>query len=153
MVRRRAGSFDMHANDAVRVLDRNADSPFHAEPAHLADPTDSTGAGDAWWAGFICGLIDGSRALDACELGNAAAHYSIQAIGATTNIPSFKDVAELVQDHQRYRLQFFISHADAEPANLLRTTRRCLLFGWSPPKMATGRWISETGHPGCKITR
>jgi sugar/nucleoside kinase (ribokinase family) len=87
-------------------------------PYHLAAPTDSTGAGDAWCAGFISGLVDGSTALDACELGNAAAHYSIQAIGATTNIPTFKSVAEVVREHQRNRLQIFISHADAELAKL-----------------------------------
>jgi sugar/nucleoside kinase (ribokinase family) len=104
-------------NIIVKIHERGAyllegDHAHIVHPYHLADPTDSTGAGDAWCAGFLSGLVDGSGALDSCELGNAAAHYCIQAVGATTNIPLFTEIAEVVRDHQSNRLQIFISHSD-----------------------------------------
>jgi sugar/nucleoside kinase (ribokinase family) len=108
-------------NIIIKIHERGAyllegDQASVVHPYYLANPTDSTGAGDAWCAGFLSGLVDGRTAIDSCELGNAAAHYAIQAVGATSNIPLFENIAEVVRDHQSSRLQIFISHSDVTAA-------------------------------------
>jgi len=56
-------------------------------PAYKVDKVvDTTGAGDSWCAGFICGLHEGLSMPDAALLGNATAAHCIQAPGASTGI-------------------------------------------------------------------
>jgi sugar/nucleoside kinase (ribokinase family) len=47
---------------------------------------DTTGAGDAFIAGFLAGLLEGSSPFDAAKLGNAVASSSLTAVGASTAI-------------------------------------------------------------------
>jgi len=53
---------------------------------------DTTGAGDAWDAGFLAGLSLGYAFSEACLLGNATAAFCIQAAGASTGIPDLKQI-------------------------------------------------------------
>ncbi|MEM0449784.1 MAG: carbohydrate kinase family protein [Methanomassiliicoccales archaeon] len=56
--------------------------------------TDTTGAGDAFRAGFYAGLFRG-EALRKCALfGAAAASFIIEEKGSLTNVPSFSEVQE-----------------------------------------------------------
>jgi sugar/nucleoside kinase (ribokinase family) len=58
-------------------------------PAYKVDKVvDTTGAGDSWCAGFICGLHEGLSMPEAALLGNATAAHCIQAPGASTGIVS-----------------------------------------------------------------
>jgi len=51
----------------------------------LADPdtpvADVTGAGDAYWAGFITSLLEGDSPLDAACMGQVVAEIKISQIG------------------------------------------------------------------------
>jgi ribokinase len=53
---------------------------------------DTTGAGDAFCAGFLCGLVNNKR-LDECgKLGNFVASRCIMQMGARTGLPFAKDL-------------------------------------------------------------
>jgi sugar/nucleoside kinase (ribokinase family) len=55
------------------------------------EQVDATGAGDAWNAGFMRGLLEGDTAHDAVRLGNAVGACCVQAIGAYDGIRSYAD--------------------------------------------------------------
>lgn len=64
-------------------------------PAYKVDRVvDTTGAGDSWSAGFICGLHEGLSIPDAALLGNATAAHCIQAPGASTGIVSLDRIRQ-----------------------------------------------------------
>jgi ribokinase len=48
---------------------------------------DTTGAGDAFNAGFLYGLINGKRLLDCAKLGNFVASRCVMKLGARTGLP------------------------------------------------------------------
>lgn len=60
---------------------------FHVEPV-----VDTTGAGDAWAAGFLTALLSGEDPRDAAAAGNATAAHCIMAVGASAGI---KPAAEI----------------------------------------------------------
>ncbi len=78
---------------------RDADSEHLIEPAgrkRLAT-TEATGAGDAFAAGFLYGLLRG-KALDECgQMGDIVAQFCISQLGARTGLPTATELA------QRYR--------------------------------------------------
>jgi len=62
-------------------------------PIFQVETIDSSGAGDCWIAGFLAGLLRGWD-LDRCSLfGNATAAHCVQAVGCTTGVKAFEDVA------------------------------------------------------------
>lgn len=64
-------------------------------PAYRVEKVvDTTGAGDSWSAGFICGLHEGLSMPDAALLGNATAAHCIQAPGASTGIVPLARIRE-----------------------------------------------------------
>jgi sugar/nucleoside kinase (ribokinase family) len=60
-------------------------------PPFKVAAVDTTGAGDAWCAGFIAGILAGSDLAEAGRLGNAAAACCVTALGAYDGI---RDMAE-----------------------------------------------------------
>ena len=59
-------------------------------PGYAAKVVDTTGAGDAFCAGFLCGHLNG-RPLDECgRIGNRVAARCVEAIGARTGLPGAK---------------------------------------------------------------
>ncbi len=75
---------------------RDADSEHLIEPAgrkRLAI-TDTTGAGDAFAAGFLYGLLKG-KALDECgQMGGLVAQFSITKMGARQGLPTLDELAQ-----------------------------------------------------------
>jgi sugar/nucleoside kinase (ribokinase family) len=62
-------------------------------PAYAVDPVvDTTGAGDAWAAGFLTSLLRGDNPRDAAAFGNATAAHCIMAVGASTGIKPAEQV-------------------------------------------------------------
>lgn len=51
---------------------------------------DTTGAGDAFMSGFICGLTKGFGPFDCAKLGAAAGNFCIRGLGATGNLPDYE---------------------------------------------------------------
>jgi ribokinase len=61
-----------------------------AVPGYAAKVVDTTGAGDAFCAGFLCGRLNG-RPLDECgRIGNLVAARCVEAVGARTGLPGTK---------------------------------------------------------------
>jgi len=63
-------------------------------PRKVRRVVDATGAGDAFVAGFVAGLLRGADPFAAAKLGNAVAASSLSAVGASTAI---MDVSEYMQ--------------------------------------------------------
>lgn len=55
---------------------------------------DTTGAGDAFNAGFIYSYLTNKTLEESCLFGNKVAAYSVTKIGATTGLPYIKDLKE-----------------------------------------------------------
>ena len=59
-------------------------------PAYPVQAIDALGAGDAWAAGFLCGLTHGWDLEKTARFANATGACAVQALGATTGIRSFE---------------------------------------------------------------
>jgi len=62
-------------------------------PAKRVKVEDTTGAGDAFNAGFLFGISKGLSPIEACELGNAVAGYKCEGKGAW-HLPRLKQLVE-----------------------------------------------------------
>ncbi len=62
-------------------------------PGFRVRPVDATGAGDAFDAGFVAGLLRGFDLATCCRLGNAAGALSVSALGGLGKIESFRKTA------------------------------------------------------------
>ncbi|MCU0860835.1 MAG: carbohydrate kinase family protein [Methanomassiliicoccales archaeon] len=65
-------------------------------PSKVAD---TTGAGDAFRAGFIAGLFRRAKLRDCAVYGAAASSFVIEEKGSLTNVPSWSDVRERAAAH------------------------------------------------------
>jgi ribokinase len=63
---------------------------------------DTTGAGDAYAGGFLFGLIKGYDLVNSARLGHLVASYSIQGIGARSNLPTYE---QLITSYKKYSLE------------------------------------------------
>lgn len=68
---------------------------YGAEPAF-----DRFGAGDAFAAGYICGLLDGRDRRGAVALGNAVAGWSVRLPGNIESLPDRNDLRQLESGHR-----------------------------------------------------
>ena len=68
---------------------------YGAEPA-----VDRFGAGDAFAAGYICGLLDGRDRRGAVALGNAVAGWSVRLPGNIESLPDRNDLRQLESGHR-----------------------------------------------------
>lgn len=64
-------------------------------------PVDTTGAGDSFCAGFLCGLALGWSFEEAGRLANAVGTHCIQAVGASAGIPSLEAVLAYMKHHPK----------------------------------------------------
>jgi sugar/nucleoside kinase (ribokinase family) len=67
-------------------------------PAYRVTVVDATGAGDAWVAGFLTGLLEGWPLREALLFGNAVGGQAVQTVGGTTGIPTFAAVRRFQQE-------------------------------------------------------
>lgn len=72
--------------------------PSFYSPAFDLEVIDTSGAGDAFCAGFITGLIKGWNMKKCAKFANAAGAKCIGAIGTTTGIKSKNDILELLDN-------------------------------------------------------
>lgn len=64
-------------------------------PAISVPATDTLGAGDAWAAGFLCGLTQSWDLERVTRFANAVGACCVQALGATTGVRSFEESYEM----------------------------------------------------------
>ena len=67
----------------------------HTIEAYTAEAVDTTGAGDAFNAGFIYGLFKGKDLFECGRLGNFIASQCISAMGARTGLPRLADMIDI----------------------------------------------------------
>ena len=58
---------------------------IHSDPVSV---TDTTGAGDAYWAGFFNAFLDGASPLEAARFGQVIAQIKIQTAGPLNELPA-----------------------------------------------------------------
>ena len=73
-----------------------SDGVFIRVPAYPARVVDTTGAGDAFVAGFIAGLLRGLPPVDCARLGNAAGSVAVSVIGANGALESFAQLEKII---------------------------------------------------------
>ena len=61
------------------------------------DVADVTGAGDAFWAGFLTSILDGSSPLEAACFGQVVAEAKVGVMGPITDMPDLGDLTERAQ--------------------------------------------------------
>ena len=75
---------------------KSGDKKYKAEPVK-ANPVDTTGAGDAYAAGFLYGLVKGFD-LDKCgQIGSVLAGKVIEVVGAKMDENKWKEIYDLVK--------------------------------------------------------
>ena len=85
--------------DSMRIAGYIADATNeYVVEGRDAPAQDTTGAGDAFAAGFLYGLVNDKSLQDCGILGEIMARFCISEIGARTGLPSF---AELRQEYQK----------------------------------------------------
>jgi sugar/nucleoside kinase (ribokinase family) len=73
-------------SDGALAVD--ASGTLVAVPAFAADPVDSTGAGDAFDAGFLAAWLEGRSVVDSLRLGAVCGALSTRALGGTPGQPT-----------------------------------------------------------------
>ncbi len=56
-------------------------------PVFTREVKDTTGAGDAFWSGFLASLVAEKKVADALKIGSYASAYSLSHVGATCRMP------------------------------------------------------------------
>lgn len=91
-----------------RKTARGPETVEHAVPAvkaHTGAIVDTTGAGDAFAAGFLCGLLATRYGPAKCgALGHTAAGFSLTALGARRGLPTRQDLLRRFNDRFRVLL-------------------------------------------------
>jgi sugar/nucleoside kinase (ribokinase family) len=68
-------------------------------PAFLVEhPVDTTGAGDSFCSGFLTGLANDWDMVKAAQFGNGVGAHCVQALGASTGIPSMQTVLDFIAE-------------------------------------------------------
>lgn len=79
-----------------------AGRPRFMAPAYpVLHPADTTGAGDAFCAGFLAGLAMEKRFADCAKLGNAVGHFCVTGVGASSGVPSLAAVEAFLKTAEK----------------------------------------------------
>jgi len=94
---------DAGANTVVVKLDKDGSLLHNTEldlliPPYPAAVMDNTGAGDAFSAGFITGLMKKLPLYKCCKLGNAFGSLNVRAMGATGGIQSWDQITTFLKE-------------------------------------------------------
>lgn len=74
------------------------DAPAFQTPGQCRD---TTGAGDAFHAGFLYGLLRGENVETSMKLGNAVATLKCRSLGGRTSLPDLREVSEFLTSGAR----------------------------------------------------
>jgi sugar/nucleoside kinase (ribokinase family) len=73
---------------------------FFVPAYHNIAVVDTSGAGDAWCAGFLAGLAKGWPPRRCAQFANATGAHCVMAIGTTTGIRSMEDIQAYINTHE-----------------------------------------------------
>jgi sugar/nucleoside kinase (ribokinase family) len=69
-------------------------------PAHKIKAVDTTGAGDAFCAGFLFGLARDLNLDECCKIGNATGAHCVMHTGATAGIVDFEQIQKFMGENK-----------------------------------------------------
>ena len=69
-------------------------------PAYRVKAVDTTGAGDSFNAGFICGFLRGLSMEESLKWGNACGALSVTALGGNTGFPTLPELEAWFREHE-----------------------------------------------------
>lgn len=67
-------------------------------PSMSVDVKDTTGAGDAWSAGFLAGIAEDWALEKTCRFANAVGASAVEEIGASTGIKTKKEILRMIEE-------------------------------------------------------
>ena len=73
------------------VCDGKTTMKFETKATHVED---TTGAGDAFWAGFYMGILKKRTVESAVNFGSAVSAYKLKFVGAVADLPTFQSFCE-----------------------------------------------------------
>ncbi|WP_067843036.1 carbohydrate kinase family protein [Amphibacillus sediminis] len=73
------------------VSDNGEKTYYHTRAEKVVD---TTGAGDAFWSGFYCGITQGETVEKALEIGFLTSAYKLNFTGAVVELPHYKTLLE-----------------------------------------------------------
>lgn len=84
---------------------RDAENEYAIKPSSqdIVSEVDTTGAGDAFAAGFLYGLLKGKEIYECGCLGDIVARFSLTKLGAREGLPTFTELAQ--RYHELYNQQ------------------------------------------------
>lgn len=80
-------------------LVKNANERFIVPGYPKSNCIDTTGAGDNFASGFICGLLEGKSLKECAQFANCTASVAVEAVGATDGVRNREQVDERYQDY------------------------------------------------------
>lgn len=84
---------------------QNEETAFYAGVYHDLVIVDTTGAGDAFCAGFLTGVLGGKTPVECVTLGTACSAFVIQAPGATAGLRNLEAVRGFIQSRPLLEIQ------------------------------------------------
>ena len=78
---------------------QNSEKAFYCD-CYKVPVVDPTGAGDAFVAGFLAGVIEGMEAEECVRFGTATAAFIVQETGATTGMRDFSSVKRFIEEQK-----------------------------------------------------
>lgn len=91
------GGDNIEANAACYVMCAENEYMVETAPQDTLVAVDTTGAGDAFAAGFLYGFLRGKNLEECGRLGDIVARFSITKIGARTGLPTLDELARRYQ--------------------------------------------------------
>ncbi len=85
------------------IRDAEGEYSIEADNSNSTPQTDTTGAGDAFAAGFLYGLLNSEELEECGRLGNIVAQLSLSKVGAREGLPAFSQLAQ--RYHELYATQ------------------------------------------------
>lgn len=76
---------------------KNQEQSFYVPAFSGVSCVDTTGAGDSFAAGFLCGLLEGKSLRECAVLGNACGGMAVQQMGAAAGISGRKQIEAWIQ--------------------------------------------------------
>lgn len=80
-------------------LVKNAKERFVVPAYPKSNCVDTTGAGDNFASGFICGLLEGKSLMECAQFANCTASIAVEVVGATDGVQSREQVEERYQSY------------------------------------------------------
>jgi len=67
------------------------------QPAYAVETVDTTGAGDAFVAGFLTGTLKQWSLVKCAQFASAVSAHCVQSLGATAGIPEYDDIVRFIK--------------------------------------------------------